>query len=204
MFLTVGQIEPVVEVGRIDPLIVLKNGLQLVQCLYGFGFGRCGILILLPKREDLGLVRLIERACEMQQVGLFLLAFVRMLVFLDGRNVSVNRFAQIMHKAHFQQLEHVHAGQFVLECHRHQAQAPSMFGGTLRPACRRVCASEHALELFRFLQKGQTALDLVDIHARFYKDPHVLGRRMSKTPAEKPGRPGDEHSRLSRAELRSP
>lgn len=39
VLLSVGQIEPIVEVGRVDPLVVLEDCLQLVERFDGFGLG---------------------------------------------------------------------------------------------------------------------------------------------------------------------
>ncbi|MCY1521082.1 hypothetical protein D9M68_558810 [compost metagenome] len=164
VLLAVAEVEFVVEVRRVRALVVLQQGLELVERLHRLRFGRLGFLVLVPQCEDARAQRRVERAREHLQVFALLRALVGMRGLLDGGDVAVDRLAQVVHHAHLQHLEQVQVGQLVLEGHGHQAQAPAVLGRALGAARGRVRAAQHALEALGLAKEVQPSLDLIDVH----------------------------------------
>ncbi|QDE92681.1 hypothetical protein BHS06_28925 [Myxococcus xanthus] len=161
---SVAQIEGVVEVRRVLALVVLQEGLQFVEGLHRLGFGRLGPRVLVPEGEDALAQGRVESAGEVQQVGAFPLVLVRVGALVDGGNIAVDGFAQVVDHAHPEELERVQAGERIIEREGHQAQPPGVFGGALRPSGGGMRAPQHVFQLLRFAEEVEATLEGFDVH----------------------------------------
>ncbi|MNE91389.1 hypothetical protein D3C80_1889960 [compost metagenome] len=93
-----------------------------------------------------------------------MLALVGKQRFVDGGNVTIDGFPQVMNDAHFEHFQHVEIGQLIFKNNGHQAKAPAVFRCAFGASARGVCASEHVLEFFRLAQEFEAPFDFLDVH----------------------------------------
>ena len=101
---------------------------------------------------------------QLQQVGAFLFALVRVRGLLDGGDVAVDRFAEVVDHAHAQDLAEVQAAQLVLEGQSHQAQPPTVFGGAFRATGGGVRGAQDVFQAFGFAEEFEAVAQQFEGH----------------------------------------
>jgi hypothetical protein len=154
-FLSVGQVERVIEVRRVRALVVLDDGFQLVQGLDGLRLGGACGFVFVPQRQEFGLQVLRQRLHQRDQV----LALVCRLRARRGlrhrRDIPMQGLAEVMHHTDLEHALEVQRRQAVLQHHGQQAQPPGVLGRAFAPSFGGMSAAQHVLEPFGRLDEAQ-------------------------------------------------
>jgi hypothetical protein len=161
--LAVFQIELVVEIGGVLPLVVLHDRFQLVERLGELGLLRCGCFVLVPEIHNLLAHARWERGHQLDQAGSLLPRLVSSRGLRGSRDVTAQGFAQIVNDADPDQLGEIDVGIALGEDESHEAEPPGMLGDALSLARRGPAAAENRLQSLGGSQKREGLLDFVRI-----------------------------------------
>ena len=148
----VSEVEAVVELGRVLPLRVLHDRLELVERFRELRFRRRRALVLIPQRSELATELVRQRVEQREQVAALRVALAgrdaggNATRLLGRRHVAADRFAEVVNETDLDQPGEIDFGKLGREHERHEAQAPRVLGHRLRPSGRRVAASDRGLE----------------------------------------------------------
>lgn len=83
---------------------------------------------------------------------------------LRRRDVAMDGLAQVVHHAQSQNAGEIQVRQALFEHHRHQAQAPGVFGRAFLASARAAGAAQDVFQLFGLSQEFEPALQGVGVH----------------------------------------
>ena len=96
MLAGVPQVEPVVEIGRILPLVVLEDRFELVERLDHLRLGGFGPVVFVPEGTDGCTEFRIEGVGECQDILALALVTIGVGVLVDGGDVAVDGLAEVV------------------------------------------------------------------------------------------------------------
>ena len=146
----VGQVEFVIEIGGIGSLIVLEDGLGLVERLDPARFGHGAGFVLLPERPDACCGFCGQQGCQPLHGRKFRRGLGGGVALRNGRDVAFVSLPEVVDQAHRKDPRQVEFRLLVRKDQRQQGQPPRMLGGALGAPGRSAGRTQDVFELLGF------------------------------------------------------
>lgn len=162
-FGAVGQVESVVEIGGVRALVVLEDGLGLVERLDPAGFGRGAGFVLLPERPDARCGFIGQQGRNPVYGCKFRRGFGRRIGLFDGRDVPFVSLPEVVDQTHRQHPLKVEFRLLVRKDQCQQGQPPRMLGGALGAPGRSAGRTQDVFEPLGFAHELQVSFQFFHI-----------------------------------------
>ena len=153
----IGQVEFVIEIGGIGSLIVLEDGLGLVERLDPAGFGRGAGFVLLPERPDACCGFCGQQGREPLHGRKFRRGLGGGVALRNGRDVAFVSLPEVVDQAHRKDPRQVEFRFFVRKDEGQQGQPPRVFGGAFVPSGRGAGRAQDVFQPFGFAHELQVS-----------------------------------------------